>query len=98
MAFTAMTSLESITVETEDCVGTCRSCPSVGSCGDRLVCRCLKITEHAIVTSIRTIGLSTIDEVKAATGAGGGCTCCHRELRQYLAVYSPSSPNMCSAR
>ena len=61
-----MTALEFTTVEMVDCVGECRSCPSVGSCGDRLVCRCLKITEHSIVTSIRGIGLTTIDEVKAA--------------------------------
>ena len=94
-----MTALEFTTVETVECVGECRSCPSVGSCGDRLVCRCLKITEHSIVTSIRTIGLTTIDELKAATGAGDGCTCCHKQLRQYLAVYSPSSSaNMCSAK
>jgi hypothetical protein len=35
-----------------------------------------------------------------ATGAGDGCTCCHKQLKQYLTVYSPSSssPSMCSAK
>lgn len=94
-----MTALESTVETTTPCGGECRSCPSVGSCGDRLVCRCLKVTEHAVVTAIRTIGLTTIQELKVATGAGDGCTCCHKQLKQYLTVYSPSSsPSMCSAK
>ena len=90
-----MTSLDQAT----DCTGTCQSCPTVGSCGDRIVCRCLQVTEHEIVTAIREHGLSSVRELQTVTGAGGGCTCCHRELKQYLAVYSPSSsPLICSAR
>jgi len=27
-----------------DCTGTCNTCPAVGSCPDRVVCRCLKVT------------------------------------------------------
>ena len=79
-----------------DCAGTCRSCPSVGSCADRIVCRCLKVTEHTIITAITVRGARTVRELRTLTGAGDGCTCCHKELRQYLAVYArPSVPATC---
>lgn len=85
--------------ETEDCAGSCRSCVTVGSCPDRVVCRCLGVTEQTLVTAIATLGLRTLKEVREVTEAGDGCTCCHKELAVYLAVYSPSSsPNMCSAK
>lgn len=84
---------------TEDCAGACRSCATVGSCPDRVVCRCLGVTEEAVIGAIVTLGLRTVKEVRRATEAGDGCTCCHKELAAYLAVYSPSSsPNMCSAK
>jgi bacterioferritin-associated ferredoxin len=83
------------TPETADCAGSCRSCATVGSCPERLVCRCLKVTEHAVITAIVTLGLRTVKEVRKATEAGDGCTCCHKEISAYLAVYS-SSPLICS--
>jgi len=84
---------------TTDCTGTCSSCPAVGSCADHIVCRCLKVTEETIITAIRVEGARAIRELRTLTGAGDGCTCCHKELRQYLAVYSPSSsPLICSER
>lgn len=82
-----------------DCVGSCRSCPSVGSCADRIVCRCLRVTEHEVISAIVTLGLRTVKEVRQATEAGTGCNCCHEEIAAYLAVYSPSSSEpICSAR
>ncbi len=84
---------------TTDCAGTCSACPAVGSCPDRVVCRCLKVTEESIIVAIRTHDARTIRELRTVTGAGDGCTCCHKELRQYLAVYaSSSSPLICSDR
>jgi bacterioferritin-associated ferredoxin len=84
---------------TTDCTGACSSCPSVGSCADRIVCRCLKVTEETIITAIRVDGARTIRELRTLTGAGDGCTCCHKELQQYLTVYSSSSsPLICSER
>lgn len=84
---------------TDSCTGTCQACPAVGSCAERIVCRCLKVTEETIITAIRTHGLRTVRELKTVTAAGDGCTCCHQELRTYLAVYSPSSSELiCSAR
>jgi bacterioferritin-associated ferredoxin len=86
--------------QTTECFGTCRTCPSVGSCGERLVCRCLKVTEHEIVTAIRIHGLKSVRELRTVTMAGDGCTCCHKELKTYLEIYSPScsSEPICSLR
>lgn len=85
--------------QAEDCTGSCRTCPAVGSCPDRVVCRCLQVTEQVVITAIVELGLRTVKEVRSATEAGTGCNCCHRELTAYLAVYSPSSsPNRCSAK
>jgi bacterioferritin-associated ferredoxin len=78
----------------QDCTGSCRTCPSVGSCGDRLVCRCLKVTEHEVVTAIRAHGITTVHELKTVTRAGDGCTCCHKELRTYLSIYAPSASDL----
>ena len=81
------------------CGGSCRSCPSVGSCQDRVVCRCLGVTEHDVITAIRERGATTVRELKMHTEAGAGCGCCRRELTQYLTVYAPvsapSSPLIC---
>jgi len=30
------------------------------------------------------LGLRTVKEVRQATGAGDGCTCCHRQIRGLL--------------
>lgn len=86
-------------VLSENCAGNCQGCSSAGSCPDRVVCRCLKITEHEVISAITTLGLRTLNDVLQATEAGDGCTCCHRELRAYLAIYSPSSSSaICSAK
>lgn len=91
--------LEPTPDRTSDCTGSCSACPSVGSCGDRIVCRCLKVTEDTLIHAIRVNGLRTIRELRTVTGAGDGCTCCHRQLKTYLEVYSPSSsPAMFSAK
>jgi len=76
---------------TETCVGSCGSCPSVGSCGDRVVCRCLGVVEDTIISAIRYQGARTVRELKTITGAGDGCMCCRQELRHYLTVYASSN-------
>jgi bacterioferritin-associated ferredoxin len=77
----------------DPCAGPCAGCP------DRIVCRCLKVTEAVIVETIVTQGVRSVTELRQATGAGDGCTCCHAQLREYLAVHAASSSsNMCSAR
>ncbi len=85
--------------EQSSCAGSCRSCPAVGSCPDRIVCRCLRVREETIISAITTLGIRTLRELRVATEAGDGCTCCHAELTQYVAVYSPSSlSSICSAK
>lgn len=78
----------------DPCAGPCGGCP------DRVVCRCLKVTEGAIIEAIVSLGVRSLGELKAATEAGTGCTCCHRQLRGYIEDYSssPSPSNMCSAK
>jgi bacterioferritin-associated ferredoxin len=80
--------LETRTDSVTDCTGSCSSCPAVGSCAERLVCRCLQVTEETIILAIRKHELRTVSQIKATTGAGDGCMCCHRELKSYLAVYA----------
>jgi NAD(P)H-nitrite reductase large subunit len=75
----------------EVCPGPCSGCP------DRIVCRCLKVTEGTIVQAITTLGLRTVKEVRAATGAGDGCTCCHQQIRAYLEVHAPVVGPMAAA-
>lgn len=82
------------------CTGSCQSCPSVGSCADRIVCRCLVVTEETVITAIRDGNATTLRALRTVTGAGTGCNCCHKELRVYLQTYAPSSSSLtiCSAK
>jgi bacterioferritin-associated ferredoxin len=62
-------------------------CPNhndCNTCPERLVCHCLQITESELLSTVTTLGLRTLKEVRAHTGAGDGCTACHRALRQLL--------------
>ena len=83
------------------CTGSCQGCTTPGSCPDRVVCRCLKVSETEVIEAITVHGVRTLKELRLITEAGDGCTCCHRELNAYLAIYSPSSsssPAICSAK
>ena len=66
----------------DPCAGPCSGCP------DRVVCRCLKVAEETIVDAIVTLGLRTVRDLRDATGAGDGCTCCHRELHALIEVHA----------
>lgn len=69
----------------DPCPGPCGGCP------DRVVCRCLKVTEGAIVDAVVGLGLRTVKEVRRATGAGDGCTCCHRQIRGLIEAHAPAA-------
>jgi bacterioferritin-associated ferredoxin len=71
-------------------------------CSGRLLCRCLQITEEAVAEAVSLFGLTTVKEVRERTGAGDGCTACHRRIRlvlqqvradQQLAQSPSSSPS-----
>lgn len=56
----------------------CSACPS------RMICHCLQVTEDAIVQAVEAFGLTSVKEIRSCTGAGDGCTACHRRLKVYL--------------
>ena len=56
----------------------CEGCPA------RVLCHCLQITEEAVVEAASLFGLTTVKEVRERTGAGDGCTACHRRIRLVL--------------
>ncbi len=59
----------------------CESCP------DKVVCRCLQVTETQVVRMITRLELRTVRDLRQLTGAGDGCTCCHAKLEEYLERY-----------
>ena len=65
----------------DPCAGPCAGCP------DRVVCHCLKVAEETIASAIVSLGLRTVRDVRIATGAGDGCTCCHQSIRELLEVH-----------
>ena len=65
------------------------ACPNSAGCADcagRVICRCLKITEEEVLSAVRDHDVQTLKDLRALTGAGDGCTACHRELRRLLAL------------
>lgn len=63
-----------------------RSCihESCDTCSDKVVCRCLQVTESQVVRMIERLELRSVRDVRKYTGAGEGCTCCHTKLEEYL--------------
>ncbi len=57
-------------------------------CPERVVCRCLNVTEGEIVQAIASGEFQSVRDLRRHTGAGDGCTCCHEQLKEYLARYS----------
>ena len=51
---------------------------------DTVVCRCLNVTVAEINTAASLVECPTACRVMELTGAGGGCTACHRHIRQML--------------
>ena len=54
---------------------------------DRIVCHCLQVRESQMRECVTTLGLETVSQVKAHCGAGGGCTACHRRIREIIAAH-----------
>jgi NifU-like protein len=52
--------------------------------GGALVCRCFEVADGRIRKAIRDLGLRQVEEVTAATGAGGGCGSCWNDLQRLL--------------
>jgi bacterioferritin-associated ferredoxin len=52
---------------------------------DDYVCRCLRVSECALRQLAATGEVRSLDDVKRQTGAGDGCTGCHRRIQEFLA-------------
>lgn len=55
------------------------------------VCHCLRITEAEIRETADALSAPTVRCVMKETGAGSGCTACHRRIRDLLADQCPPS-------
>jgi NifU-like protein len=64
---------------------SCEGCPI------RLACRCLQITEDVVIQAVRTKGLRSVKDIRSHTGAGDGCTCCHKRLESFIEQYAVAS-------
>jgi NAD(P)H-nitrite reductase large subunit len=53
-------------------------------CSDRVVCRCLRVTESELVEALSTEEIRDLKEVRRHTGAGSGCMACHRLIKTYM--------------
>jgi len=61
-------------------------------CDESIVCHCLAISESTVADAIAVCGLSTVREICRETGAGGGCTACHRRLKELLHKTNQPAP------
>lgn len=64
-----------------------------------VVCHCLQVSEDQLLEALANCEIRTLGDLRRHTGAGDGCTACHRRLKDYLESqnYASSSP-ICSAR
>lgn len=51
-----------------------------------IVCQCFGITDKEILRAIKENGLTTIEQVKNYTKAGGGCESCHPKIEALIAL------------
>lgn len=56
--------------------------PSVSS--DRALCHCFGVTESRIRQIADECPFATLQTVRQQTHAGGGCTACHRRIKNLL--------------
>lgn len=51
-----------------------------------IVCRCLGVTAAELQDAVEVHDACTVQELRDRTGAGDGCTSCHRFLKMALAT------------
>lgn len=51
-----------------------------------IVCQCFGITDREILRAIKENGLTTVEQVKNYTKAGGGCETCHPKIEALIAL------------
>lgn len=52
---------------------------------DDYVCHCLRVSACALRQLAANGEVRSLDDVKRHTGAGDGCTGCHRRIQEFLA-------------
>ncbi len=57
---------------------------SATAAAERPLCRCLRVTETAILEAIDQHEPETVQGVSRVCGAGSGCMSCHRHIRRML--------------
>ncbi len=62
----------------------CCSTSSEAVSGDRVICRCLNVTESEAQTAISAFNVESVRELGRCTGAGKGCMACHGRLRSLI--------------
>lgn len=53
---------------------------------DPVICRCLQVRQSSVMRAVEE-GARSLCQIACSTGAGGGCTACHRKLRQYFVAH-----------
>jgi bacterioferritin-associated ferredoxin len=51
---------------------------------DRIVCRCLRVTESELAEALSTEEICDLKDLRRHTGAGSGCMACHRTIKEFL--------------
>lgn len=72
---------------------------AISNLTDEIVCRCLQVSEAEIKTAAEIAEIPTVRCIGHLTGAGTGCTVCHRRIRAILAdqcAAASSSPTCVS--
>ena len=69
-------------------------CPCSSGCADcseRILCPCLQITEANVKAALVSLEIRSLQDLRQHTGAGDGCTACHKVLRKYIENHAQSS-------
>lgn len=69
----------------------CDSLSSPVNASERYVCACLRVSRAELLEAIASLKVRTLEDLRAHTGAGDGCTACHRRLRHYLGPVADES-------
>ena len=64
---------------------------------DRIICRCLAVSESEIRCALMEGTADCLQSVIRQTGAGSGCNCCHRAIRDLLAREKAQLIDQCEA-
>ncbi|MEX0716814.1 MAG: (2Fe-2S)-binding protein [Planctomycetaceae bacterium] len=71
---------------------------SVIQSGQLVVCHCLQISEDEVRDAIAIAGCCTLPQVRRCTGAGSGCTACHRRIVELLCEENLDAADACGLR